>query len=276
MDWSTAFDDQGQPLVLMKMFASPQFGLDGAYLALAAAEMKKEGFEPEGFLIPITHAGQRTLIPLLLKEPKDNFRAVIYSNAAPWSRFEVECLQNWLTLIRASGIVHESIPAIVVAQYDSEPVKKVDGVGKFVVKRLLDREPPEKRPPAAEYAAKIVAEVAPLLGENKQIDFSPNSLVVIDALLDRMRETTKVDVSKALLILGVYVGEVFIRNIGGKWMNREESGMAELATGPLVVSLASGTFLNPLGKVLKRFDQGNGESLAYYYQAVVKQEMEGK
>jgi hypothetical protein len=241
--------------------------------------MQKQGFQPEGFLISITKGEQRALIPIILKEPKDNFRAIIYSNAAPWSVHEIECLKKWLTLVRTCGQVHDSIPVIVFAQFDSVAASKVEGVGQFVAKRMLDMDPPEKRPPPAEYAAALIAEVPPMLGLNKQLDFSPQTLVMIDELLERMKETAKIDISRALLILGAYVGEVFVRNLGGKWENRETSGMANNSTAPLVVSLPNGAYMNPLGKVLKRFDQGNVDSLAYYYQALVNQmekEKQGK
>lgn len=64
---------------------------------------------------------------------------------------------------------------------------------------------------------------------NIELDFSKESLFLLDqlmtALADRQLEQKHSDEMLFTLcnILGAYVGEVFIRNIGGQWHQNEES-----------------------------------------------------
>jgi hypothetical protein len=65
---------------------------------------------------------------------------------------------------------------------------------------------------------------------------------------------------------GCYVGEVFVRNAGGKWRNSAETPLAELAGLPLLIELGTESFCNPIGKVFKRLENGEVDSLPYFYQ----------
>jgi hypothetical protein len=76
--------------------------------------------------------------------------------------------------------------------------------------------------------------------------------------------------SPSLFCFGCYVGEVIVRNNRGAcWTGlAEDETESELDTG-MVVRLASGTILNPIGKAEKRLLNGEIDSLAYFYRALV-------
>jgi metallophosphoesterase (TIGR00282 family) len=66
-----------------------------------------------------------------------------------------------------------------------------------------------------------------------QLNYDPPSLIVIDLLVDKIKETgaTEHQASGLLLGLGCYVGEVFVRNARGSWRATAEMGIDCMTSG---------------------------------------------
>jgi len=124
-------------------------------------------------------------------------------------------------------------------------------------------------PPTPEYAAQH-AEL--MVGPAKEIsgadlDFSPASLKAVDGIVGQMRQDgVRVDqVAETLFGFGCYVGEVFVRSKGARWRSTDDTPMKGLAGFPLVLELGPDNMCNPIGKVFKRLENGEEDSLVYFY-----------
>jgi len=100
-------------------------------------------------------------------------------------------------------------------------------------------------------------------------DFSPESLWEIDFFFDDHSQNGKArsngllsqDLGKRLFALGGYVGEVLRRNIGGEWQGDDNDPQAEIN---VELKLSSGAVCWPVQRVMKRFKNGEEESIAAY------------
>ena len=101
------------------------------------------------------------------------------------------------------------------------------------------------------------------------LDYSPASLVVIDEIVESFREEglTVDEMASTLFYYGCYVGEVFVRNGHGTWTSKEGTGMQDLAVSPIVLERGPGHFTNPVDKVFKRMENGEIDSLPFFYKA---------
>jgi len=117
--------------------------------------------------------------------------------------------------------------------------------------------------------AKSLAEIAVQTAEKmrgKHLDYSPESLKVIDQLVLGFREegNTAEAMNRTLVVLGCYVGEVMVRSLGYKWdnPNKKEMSVGFSITG---VRASNGSFSNPIGKVFKLMENGKEDSVAWFY-----------
>lgn len=125
---------------------------------------------------------------------------------------------------------------------------------------------------APKFAADIVQSAAEVSGA--ELDYSVASLETVDAILEGLRQDgcTSQQLAETLFSFGCYVGEVFVRHAGGQWRRGAETPLAELGSFPLLIALGNDSALgpdkvcNPIGKVFKRLDNGEQDSLAYFYQ----------
>ena len=104
-----------------------------------------------------------------------------------------------------------------------------------------------------------------------RLDYDPPSLIVVDALVDKIKETgaTEHQASGLLLGLGCYVGEVFVRNARGSWRATTEMSMTKSVGYPIVIALPGAVGCDPLGAVFRRFATGPPEGVAALYEATV-------
>jgi hypothetical protein len=102
-----------------------------------------------------------------------------------------------------------------------------------------------------------------------ELDYSEQSLGAIEEMIDsqfadwrpwRRGKTAKKNEPIASLV-GAYVGEVMVRNVGGQWGWMPDFDVA-------AVKLPSGTWTSPPAKAQKRFREGKQENLVAYYAAV--------
>ncbi len=111
----------------------------------------------------------------------------------------------------------------------------------------------------AVHAAKNVDEV--------DLDYSAESLEIVDGILGRFHQdkVPAEQIGGTLFSFGCYVGEVFVRQFGGKWLKEEDTPMRGLAGFFMVVELPNEKICNPIGKVFKRVEDGEAENLPYFY-----------
>jgi hypothetical protein len=101
------------------------------------------------------------------------------------------------------------------------------------------------------------------------LDYSPASLANVETLLDRLRAegAATAETDAALLALGCYLGEMFVRAGRGRWRATGETPMKDMAEAPLLVELDSGDYCNPIGRVRKCFESGGAARLPAFWEA---------
>jgi hypothetical protein len=105
----------------------------------------------------------------------------------------------------------------------------------------------------------------------ESLDFSSDSLDgverIMSALHNRLKfpkpgeQLTDEELTTAVRVWGIYVGEVIRRHYGGQWVTGAD-GLVELAIG--------GKSAQPLAKVRKRITDGSGDNLRYYFSSITK------
>ena len=104
-----------------------------------------------------------------------------------------------------------------------------------------------------------------------RLGYDPPSLIVLDAIIDKIKETgaTQHQASGLLLGLGCYAGEVFVRNAHGSWRATAEMSMTRSVAHPIVIALPGAIGCDPLGAVFRRFNAGPPEGATSLYEATV-------
>jgi len=102
------------------------------------------------------------------------------------------------------------------------------------------------------------------------LDYSAESLELLDQVIENMRnENSNVtEVGGSLVGLGCYLGEVMVRNLSGVWKNTKDTHGF-----PVGVSISSSSgparIINPIGKVIKRFNEGKEHDLPSFYTSIM-------
>lgn len=110
------------------------------------------------------------------------------------------------------------------------------------------------------------------------LDYSPASLEDVDQQIEALREEghTSEDVAEALFVMGCYVGEVIRRSCGGRWVPTARSPLADVSPWPMVIVLPGGSAWDPIGKVYKRLELGDGEYLPAFHAAALASVSRGR
>lgn len=124
--------------------------------------------------------------------------------------------------------------------------------------------PPE--PESAKHLAATCVEAAARIS-GIDLDYSVESLRLVERQLDSFaKQGMQVDqIASTLFCFGCYVGELLTRHLGGRWVRTDASKMKDLTPWPMVVEMTNGDCWNPIGKVFKRFEEGEGEDLKYFF-----------
>jgi hypothetical protein len=109
-------------------------------------------------------------------------------------------------------------------------------------------------------------------GAGIRLDYSPRSLALIDRMIDGIRREhpPAEAVAPALTGFGAYAGEVLHRSAGAEWVDFDLD-QRDMFGQPFGIRTADGRVWNPLGKAVKRYNSGSGDSLRLFYLAVVGQ-----
>jgi hypothetical protein len=126
---------------------------------------------------------------------------------------------------------------------------------------------------AEEYAETIVQAAQQVDGV--ALDYSAASLEDVDRIIEGFRQEglSVEQIADTLFGFGCYVGEVVIRNLGGQWKAGDGVGVAVFDESDLLVELAERNACNPIGKVFKRFENGEADSVVLFYKMVQHQIM---
>jgi len=105
------------------------------------------------------------------------------------------------------------------------------------------------------------------------LPYTPESLLVVDAIVDKIRETgaTEQQASGLLVGLGCYAGEVLVRHARASWRWTKEMGMVRTCLYPVVLALRGAQGCDPIGRVFLRFGTGVSESVAALYDNALAQ-----
>ncbi|CAG7646155.1 hypothetical protein [Actinacidiphila bryophytorum] len=104
-----------------------------------------------------------------------------------------------------------------------------------------------------------------------RLDYAPDSLALIDRIIDGLRHTRPPaggPVPPALRSFGAYAGEVLHRRAGAEWVDFD-AAQREMFGQPFGIRTTDGRVWNPLGKAVKRYQAGTAESLLLFHLAVV-------
>ncbi|GAA1076646.1 hypothetical protein [Tsukamurella strandjordii] len=124
------------------------------------------------------------------------------------------------------------------------------------------------RLPAAPVAANaaelaVVAVDAARSVAGLELDYTPGSLRAVDEVLDGFREPGSDAMAETIFVFGCYVGEVLVRHAGYRWIDTPNDGVQFV--GPLSV-VSGGQYASPINKAFKRVDEGEVDSVAYFYE----------
>lgn len=102
-----------------------------------------------------------------------------------------------------------------------------------------------------------------------RLDYSPGSLEDLDGLVDSLREDglSAEDAAETLFVLGCYLGEVLVRDLGGSWVPTSRSALRDVSPWPMVAVLRDASAWDAIGKVFKRLELGDSEYLPAYFSA---------
>jgi hypothetical protein len=119
---------------------------------------------------------------------------------------------------------------------------------------------------AADVARDAVAFVQKKFGF--ELPYTPESLIVVDAIVDKIKATgaSEQQASGLLSGLGCYVGEVFVRHARASWRWMAEMKMVGAYRSPIVIALPNVTGCDVIGKVFQRYGGATAESVAQLYE----------
>lgn len=122
-------------------------------------------------------------------------------------------------------------------------------------------------PSAAVLGPRLAAGVVALAGGRAgvRLDYSPRSLMLVDRIIDSMRraDSPGAGTGRTLLGFGAYAGQVLVRTAAATWVDFDE-GQRALFGQPFGIRTPDGRMWNPLGKAVKRYENGPEDSLRLF------------
>jgi hypothetical protein len=108
------------------------------------------------------------------------------------------------------------------------------------------------------------------------LDYSEDSLEEVERIVGGFHEEGLAldDVAATLFGLGCYVGEVFVRQAGGTWRAATQEEIENHYGVPLIVVLSDSLTANPIGKLIKRLEEGDEHNVPYFFRAMCRAALE--
>ena len=125
-----------------------------------------------------------------------------------------------------------------------------------------------------ENAPLFAADIAAIVEEHEDVtlDYSEKSLETIDRIIGGFHDegVNVEDIAATMFGFGCYVGEVFVRNSGAQWRAATEHEIENMYGVPLILELGENGTVNPIGKVIKRVENGDEDNLSYFYRVFTR------
>ncbi|SHN37664.1 hypothetical protein [Actinacidiphila paucisporea] len=129
-----------------------------------------------------------------------------------------------------------------------------------------------RQSPVAMRGSRIAADVVVMAREGARVrlDYTPESLALVDRVIEGIRreKPPAAAVAPTLLGFGAYVGEVLVREAGAAWVDFD-AGQRDIFGQSFGIRSSDGRLWNPLGKAIKRYENGMVDSLRLFYLSVV-------
>lgn len=111
--------------------------------------------------------------------------------------------------------------------------------------------------------------------ENLELDYSVKSIELVDSFLEKFKkEGLKVnDFAETIFLAGCYVGEVFVKNEKGTWIDARDFVQhfpPGFSPTSILLKVGESKFADPIVKAYKRFSLGESENLTYFYDVFSK------
>jgi hypothetical protein len=123
---------------------------------------------------------------------------------------------------------------------------------------------------APRFAADIVKTAKKV--EGVTLDYSVKSLKIVDKIIGRFHDERRTmdELAATVFGFGCYVGEVFVRNADAEWRAATQEEIDKIYGVPLIVELGEDSTANPIGKVIKRLENGEEDNLPYFYKVFTR------
>ncbi|MGW3242158.1 hypothetical protein [Streptomyces sp. NPDC001070] len=107
-------------------------------------------------------------------------------------------------------------------------------------------------------------------GSRVRLDYSPASLGLVDRIIEAIRreQPPLQAVVPTLRGFGAYTGEVLVRATGAAWVDFD-AGQRDTFGQSFGIRTPDGRVWNPLGKAVKRYENGTVDSLRLFCLSVV-------
>lgn len=127
---------------------------------------------------------------------------------------------------------------------------------------------------ASRFAGDIIASAQEIDGVT--LDYSESSLQEVDRIIGRFHEQGLAvqDIAATVFGFGCYLGEVFVKNAGATWRAATQEEIENYYGVPLIVELGNSITANPIGKIIKRVEEGDEHDLPYFYRAMCREARE--
>ncbi|MEU6855097.1 hypothetical protein ABZ901_34870, partial [Actinacidiphila alni] len=118
------------------------------------------------------------------------------------------------------------------------------------------------------FAADVVAMARE--GARVRLDYSPDSLALVDRVIESIRreKPPAAAITPTLLGFGAYTGQVLVREAGAEWVDFDPV-QRDMFGQRFGVKSSDGRVWNPLGRAIKRYENGMEDSLRLFYLSVV-------
>ncbi|WP_431959578.1 hypothetical protein [Actinacidiphila sp. bgisy160] len=127
-------------------------------------------------------------------------------------------------------------------------------------------------PRAAVLGPRLAADVVTMAREGARIrlDYSPESLTMVDRVIEAIRREGPPlqAVAPTLRGFGAYTGEVLVRAAGADWVEFDEEKRDTFGQ-PFGIRTPDGRVWNPLGRAMKRYENGAADSLRLFCLSVM-------
>lgn len=127
-------------------------------------------------------------------------------------------------------------------------------------------------PPATVMGPRLAADVVSMAREGSRVrlDYSSASLGLVDRIIEAIRgEQPPLEaVAPMLRGFGAYAGEVLVRTANAAWVDFDEEQRGTFGQ-PFGIRTPDGRVWNPLGKAVKRYENGPADSLRFFCLSVM-------